>query len=331
MNTRPMCPLTLLSTLAVLLGCDPHLRELPSAPVALTSQVAGDQEDNAPQYSDWSAPVNLGPIVNSPSTDLEASISKDGLSLYIATARSGNFDIWVSQRASENDHWGPPQNLGPAINTGVRDQAPFLSLDGHRLYLFSDREGGFGGIDVYVSRRRDKRDDFGWEAPKNLGSEVNSSFNDGPAVYFEDDAGTATLYFGSNRPGGIGGADIYASTLQPDGTFGPAVLVPELSSPRRDRVLGIRRDGLELFLASDRPGSLGTGTFDVWVATRASTSDPWSTPVNLGPIVNTADDDGGAAALSFDGTALYITSNRPGGSGSHDVWVTTRSKIKGSG
>ncbi|MEX1239754.1 MAG: hypothetical protein WEB30_08555 [Cyclobacteriaceae bacterium] len=205
----------------------------------------------------------------------------------------------------------------------------FLTLDGHRLYFFSDGQPGLGGLDIYVSRRRDQRDDFGWQPPENLGSGVNGTFNENLSVYLEDEAtGTVTLYFGSNRPG-MGGTDIYASTLQPDETFGPAVLLETLSSAFRDAVFAIRRDGLEMFLASDRPGSIGgTGTFDLWVATRASTSDPWSTPVNLGPVVNSAAGES-RGALSFDGTTLYIISDRPGGVGNLDLWVSTRSKLKG--
>jgi hypothetical protein len=130
---------------------------------------------------------------------------------------------------------------------------------------------------------------LGWEAPVNLGSGVNGTANETLPVVFEDEAtGISTLYLTSNRVGSAG-ADIYASTLQPDGTFGPAAVVAELSSSRRDRVLSIRRDGLEIFLASDRPGPT-QAPFDLWVATRATTSDPWSTPVNLGSVVNSAGD-----------------------------------------
>lgn len=115
-----------------------------------------------------------------------------------------------------------------------------------------------------------------------------------------------------------------------------AVLVAELSSPFNDQAAAIRRDGLEIFLLSDRPGSIppppglpGQGA-DLWVATRASTSDPWSTPVNLGPVVNSQFIDGGPA-LSSDGTALYFYSPfRQGNVGGpmFDIWVTTRTKLK---
>ena len=105
----------------------------------------------------------------------------------------------------------------------------------------------------------------------------------------------------------------------------------ESCSPRIERLPSRRYTR-----ASDRPGTFGAT--DLWVATRASARDPWSTPVNLGPLVNTptrppdleqAND--WRPALSFDGTALYFASAlRPGNvSDMFDLWVTTRSKLKG--
>jgi Tol biopolymer transport system component len=282
------------------------------------------------QYSDWSAPVKLSPTIN---TDLffeqAPAISKDGLSLYFASNRPGGFggnDIYVSQRPSVNDSWGTPQNLGPNINTSSDEGGPELSLDGHRLYFQSNRPGGYGDMDIYVSRRHNKRDDFGWRLPDDLGAGVNSSFSDTAPCIFEDDAtGAITLYFTSNRPGGFGLDDIYASTLQADETFSPADLVEELSSAFQDRQPAIRRDGLEIFLGSTRPGTLGN--VDLWVATRPSTSDPWSVPVNLGPTVNTSTGADASPALSFDGTELYFNLNR-GAVAPFDLWVTTRTKLK---
>src|SRR5262249_30573755 len=105
--------------------------------------------------------------------------------------------------------------------------------------------------------------------------------------------------------------DIYASTaLAADHvSFGPAVLVRELSSDRRDTRPAIRPDGLEIFLVSNRVGSVpdaeGRPSLDIWVATRASTADAWSTPVNLGPPINTPALDGGPC-LSFDGEELFF-------------------------
>ena len=301
------------------------------------------------RFSSWSAPVNLGPV-NSPTGDFFAYISKDGLSLYFSSQTClprpfpgcrpgyGGKDIFVSQRANVGDPWEPAQNLGPEINTLYDDTAPALSVDGHTMYFASARPGGFGGSDIYVSRRHNKRDDFGWKAPENLGSGVNTGSNESSPQIFEDDAtGVTTLYFDSNRPAGPlygpytddgndNGNDIYASLLQSDGTFGAAAIVAELSTTFMDRQPAISRDGLEMYIASNRPGTLGGP--DLWVSTRASTSDQWSTPVNLGAPINSTAADAGPA-LSFDGTALYFQTVRSDGSGAYDLYVCTRTKLKG--
>jgi Tol biopolymer transport system component len=232
------------------------------------------------------------------------------------------------------------------VNTPFIEGSPALSVDGHRLYFTSDRPGGFGASDIYVSRRHNKRDDFGWQNPENLGAGVNSDANDAQPFVFEDDAcGIITLYFASDRPGGLGGNDIYTSTLQPDHTFGPAVNAVELNSPTPEQGPTVRQDGLEIIFVSNRPGSIlnrqGAPSYDLWVSTRATTSDPWSTPVNLDPLgllgVNTGRHDGGPS-FSFHGTELYFhAAQRAGNLGVgcpdaatcyFDIWMTTRHKLR---
>ncbi len=297
----------------------------------LASPSAASDDDDVPRFGPWSAPVNLGPMVNSAGVEQGPVVSNDGLSLYFAWSPLGTgADIYVSQRVSVNDPWGPPQKLGPNINTPFHDVNPALSPDGHSLYFQSNRPGGSGAGDIYVSRRHNKRDDFGWQPAENLGTGVNSFAGErNPCVFEDDGTGEITLYFDSNRPGGIGGFDIYSSELQPDETFGPAVLVEELSSPWNDQGPGNRRDGLEIYIGSDRPGTLGLE--DLYVSTRTNTSEPWSEPVHLGSVVNFVGHDT-QPSLSFDGTALYFTSAaRPenvGGQGFFDLWVTTRTKLK---
>jgi len=290
-----------------------------------------------PNYSNWSEPVSLGPVINSAYNDQHPAISKDGLSLYFTSNRPGGYgadDLWVSHRASVDDDWGPPQNLGPVINTAAIEFSPAFSRDGHWLFFHSDRPGGYGGLDIWASYRVDVHDDFAWGPPINLGPGVNSPYDDaGPTLFEDEETGITTLYFTSlNRPGGLGDWDIYASVLGPDGVFGPASLVVELSVPGtaatgRDTRTAIRHDGLEIFFTSNRPGGVGSG--DLWVSTRATTLDPWSTPVNVGPPVNTIYFEG-APALSSDGETLYFYSNRPGGFGANDLYVTTRHKLRPS-
>ena len=307
------------------------------ASLLVASARTDDDDKDAPRFSDWSAPVNLGPPVSTLLTgsppsgaDFNPFVSRDGLSLYFSSDRPGGyggFDIWVSHRVMVDDPWGEPQNLGPNVNTPSVENSPALSPDGRRLYFQSDRPGGFGKLDLYVSERRRKRDDLAWQTSTNLGSNINTSFDEFSATLFEDDeTGTATLYFTSNRPG-VGGNDIYASKLNDDDeqvTFEPAILVPELSTPENDGSVVFRRDGLEVIQSATRPGSIGGN--DLWVRTRASTSDPWSPPVNLGPVVNTQFQEN-RPALSRGGTELYFGSNRPS-PGGFDIYVSTRTKLK---
>jgi Tol biopolymer transport system component len=282
-----------------------------------------------PEFSEWSAPVNLGLTINSPFSDGGPALSKDGLSLYFQSDRPGGFggiDIWVCQRAGVDLPWGPPANLGPAINTSVNEILPTFSRDGHLMFFASSRPGGFGSSDIWVSARTHTHDDFSWQTPVNLGEGVNSAAFDAGSTFFEDDdTRIPKLFFVNNRPGGVGDFDIYVSALSA-GSFGPAALVPELSSPQRDAVPSIRFDGLEIFLQSNRPG--GFGLLDLWVSTRETTLDAWSNPANLGATVNTAFAEV-QAAVSSDRETLFFASNRPGGFGEFDLYMTQRTKLGG--
>jgi hypothetical protein len=284
----------------------------------------------APMYSEWSEPVNLGPTVNTASFENGPALSKDGLSLYFQSDRPGGFganDIYVSQRDSVDDDWGAPVNLGATINTAAPETVPAFSRDGHWMFFTSDRAGGFGGEDLWVSWRPHTHDDFGWEAPVNLGPNINTaSIDAGPSYFENDDAGALQLFWVSQRPGGLGSGDLYMSELQPDGTWGPATAISELNSSGNDFAPDIRHDGLEIFFSSNRAGGVGVG--DIWAATRDAVDAPWSTPVNLGPTVNTSAQDG-QPSLSADRKTLIFQSNRAGGFGASDLWMTTRSKERG--
>src|SRR5262249_57745177 len=135
--------------------------------------------------------------------------------------------------------------------------------------------------------------------------------------------------FSSNRAGGFapdapgavsGDADLYVSAWH-GGGFAAPELVPVANSAADDGQPNVRHDGLELFFFSTRPGTLGMA--DIYSATRAKKSDPWSTPVDLGPNVNSNDGAETRPSLSWDGTTLSFGSTRPGGEGMADPYVTT--------
>ena len=285
----------------------------------------------AQKYSSWSPPVNLGPIINSPFLDGNPVISKDGRSLYFASNRPGvgGNDIWVAYRESVDSPWSPPVNLG-SINTTFNEVAPALSRDEHYLFFVSNRPGGAGGADIWVSFRQHVHDDFGefaWETPFNLGAPINTPFADTTPSYFDnDDLGHPRLFFSSNRTGGLGGLDMYMSELQADGTFGPATLLPELSGPQSDAYPAVLPNGLEMFFASDRLGTAGGN--DLWESVRGNVFDLWSAPASLGLTVNSVANDQ-APANSSDGETLFFASDRPGGYGGVDIYMTTRTKLTG--
>jgi hypothetical protein len=168
----------------------------------------------------WETPLNLGPIVNSSTHEYGAWISADGLELYYNSMRAGGFgkhDLYVTRRATKNDEWGIPINLGDQINGSNTEMYPTTSDNGLWL-IFSDhpesthRSGGFGGGDMWMSTRATIYDP--WGETINLGPVVNSSAWDGTPRISHDGS---ILYFTSTRLGGFGGdwGDIYQAPIIP--------------------------------------------------------------------------------------------------------------------
>lgn len=208
---------------------------------------------------------------------------------------------------------GKPVNLGPPIwSPGHDPHGSCFSRDGLELYFASDRPGGLGGFDIWVATRETVG--APWGEPVNLGPNVNSPAReiapaispDGLEIYF-------TLYHDYNIR--------VCSRPSKDAPWSSPELLGPPVGVRLHQYPEVSADGLELYFESNRPG--GLGSWDIWVSTRATTSDPWSEPINLGPNVNSGSGDGDPS-ISSDGLALFFGSNRPGGSGTWDLWVTTR-------
>ena len=282
------------------------------------------------KFGPWSTPINVGPPLNTQYNDMYAVLTDDELTVYFTSDRPGGLgtnDLWVSHRASTDAAWGDPENLA-VLNSPSDDSLAVLSTSGNIMYFHSTRpKGSCGAGDLWTSRRHPHTG--AWGAPVNMGCIVNSTSSDtAPAFYANDDLGVTTIYFGSNRPG-IGDFDIYETTTRDadleSAIWTPGLLVPELSSPKRDTRTSVRQDGREIFITSDRDG--GQGKIDIWVATRENNSQLWSTPINPGaPLNSTADD--GSPALSKDGKTLYFFSNRDGGFGGRDIYFTRRTAFE---
>lgn len=248
-------------------------------------------------------------------------LSSDGLKLYMASNRPGGYgglDIWVAERASHGAPFGAPANLGEPINSAANDFCPSPMRDGQGFLFVSNRAGGCGLGDIYMTRYNP---DTGWQTPENLGCEVNSAAEEAGPVIVYTEPGPPTLFFSSTRVGGPGGSDLYMSRMVGGWSFGNVELVPDVNSAANDQQPFVRRDGRELVFASDRAG--GLGSFDIWSASRDSIVEPWLTPVNLGANVNSAAGET-RPSLSWDGTMLLFGSNRAGVEGASDIFYSTR-------
>ena len=159
---------------------------------------------NTNQLFGAAAIVDLG---NGECCDGFPSVSADGLELYFCSTRAGGFggsDVWVARRSSRSSPFAAPRNLGPMLNSPANDCEPGISKDGLTLLIESDRSGGMGGPDVWISTRTTRSQPFG--KPVNLGRGVNTRFFDERPDISAD--GTV-LYFMSNRPGGSGFFDLW--------------------------------------------------------------------------------------------------------------------------
>jgi len=262
-------------------------------------------------------PVNLESVIPvlDPAYDAIDCFSCDGLEMFIDSNRPGgygDFDICVLRRDSQDAEWGPPENLGPMVNSPSQESFSSISADGLTLYFGSNRPGGYGYFDIYMITRATKNDP--WGAAVNMGPNINSSATDGEPWPSPDGL---EFYFESYRAGGYGHADIYvAKRATINDTWGvPVNLGSVVNGAYWEQWLSLSPDGL-LLLFSDHPSASsfrpgGYGNADMWMTRRASISDPWQLPVNLGPKVNSSAHDG-SPRLSLDGRTLYFWTARSG-------------------
>lgn len=232
-----------------------QMRPGPAGNDICVSRLVGTLEDGR-----WTTPEIVAPGVISliDTLDVEPLISADGKKLYFQSLnRPGGYgerDIWYSENV--NGVWQAPKNMGPPFNTPFNDHCFFMSADGNEAFWTSDRPGGFGGDDIWTSRKVDGV----WQPAVNLGPNVNSPYNDHHALPSPDGK---SLYVTSARPGGFGGDDIYVTTRDHTGAWGPLANLGSLvNSDKDDRCPAITPDGRIFLFDSERPG--GHGSKDIW-------------------------------------------------------------------
>jgi outer membrane protein OmpA-like peptidoglycan-associated protein/tetratricopeptide (TPR) repeat protein len=208
--------------------------------------------------------IRLPEPVNTAGNEGTISITADGKNIfYSAKDRTderglpiglGGFDIYLSSYYM--GQWSKPLNIGPPINSGSWDAQPSISPDGLTLYFSSDRPGGFGGADIYMSTFKDGR----FQAPVNLGPEINTAGEEqSPFIHYDNQ----TLYFSSEGHPGVGGGDIFITKKNAEGKFGAPLNIGYPINSEKDE-LGFIVDRLGRFgyLSSERPG--GYGGLDIY-------------------------------------------------------------------
>jgi len=226
--------------------------------------------------------------------------------------------VLCSGSANADFTFGEPQDLG--LGNGSYSS---VSADELELYFNSDRAGGLGYQDIYVSTRQSIDDP--WGPPASLQT-VNSPYRegfpcisrDGLTLYFSD------FFWGPDRPGGLGKHDLWFSTRasRNDPWGKPVNMGAPFNSSGYEVSPTLSHDGLTFIFACG-PSSSGGGNYDLWMCTRPSVQEVWGPPVNMGPRVNSGSHDF-CGNLSPDGLIMFFESNR---SGNYDLWMTMRRTV----
>jgi hypothetical protein len=300
--------------------------------------------------------VNMGASINTASREAEPSFTADGRTIYF---NCNNADICVTHLIGtwEDGNWTPPERLGAPISTGYEEVEPMINAVGDKLYFTSDRPAGhfkgnpllsplvtrafflinyisttkFGisffdglGLDhIWVSYKVNGS----WTEPQNINDvpgepPVNTVFHN-HCLSFSADGNEA--FWTSTRPGGFGGNDIWTSRRVNGKWTKPENLGPNVNSPASEHHSIPTPDGRSLYVTSDRAG--GYGGDDIYITTRGA-DGKWGPLVNLGQSINGPGDDR-CPIWTPDGKIFIFDSTRAGGFGSRDLWWIYLKDVKG--
>ncbi len=162
-------------------------------------------------FSGWSTPEKLPAPINSGHAETHASFSSDGGTIYFSSDRPGGYggkDIYISHQLPDGS-WGPPINPGPAINTPLDEEGPFIHPDGKTLYFSSAGHNSGGGFDIFSSVLQD---DGQWQDAQNMGYPINTPEDD---LFFIPTPSGRHVYYASQQEDGLGASDLYLIHLSP--------------------------------------------------------------------------------------------------------------------
>jgi outer membrane protein OmpA-like peptidoglycan-associated protein/Tol biopolymer transport system component len=267
-------------------------------------------------------PKNMGDGINSVYDEYFPAITADAQTfLFTRNNRTGTVplqeDFLISKK--ENNVWGKAILIGDGINTSGNEGAPSLSSDGQILFFvacaeidgtYGPNRKGLGSCDIFYTQKVGSH----WSRSYNIGPPISSKYYETQPSFSADGK---TLYFVSNRPGGMGATDIYVSTLQDNGAWGiPRNLGNKINTKEKEESVFIHPDGKTLYFGS--AGHTGMGGLDIFVS-RMDDSGQWGDAVNIGYPINTNGDEN-SLLVGASGDIAYFASNRAGGYGGLDLY-----------
>ena len=268
--------------------------------------------------------INLGSEINSEYDDYGPVVNSDETEIiFTSRRRDGNVyenvwddnkpyeDVFVSKKVK--DAWTQATNIGPTINTKYNNSNLTLSPSGKMLFIYND---GVGNGDIFYS---ELKPDSSWSVPKPLVGSINSPYRESSVSMTKDES---TIYFASERPGGLGISDIYSAMKNSKGAWSIIKnLGSGINTEYEEDSPYIDYDGKTLYFSS--MGRKGMGGRDLFKSTLLdSVKQIWSEPENLGYPINTPDDDVFMAGTSTP-NRFYFASERPGGYGYSDIYLIT--------
>lgn len=212
--------------------------------------------------SAWQIPYSFGNTINSSFHEAATFISVDYKTMIIHKYDRNKGSLYISKR-KESGEWGIAVDLGSNINTKYRETAGCLTPDGRKLYFVSDRKGGYGGLDIYVS---DKLNNGTWSSARNLGATINTAFNEETPFIHRN----GTLFFCSEGHNSMGGYDILGSSENKKNNWSnPVNMGVPINSVEDDFFYIPSPNGGFAYFASKRQG--GKGNSDIY---RIELSEP---------------------------------------------------------
>lgn len=269
-------------------------------------ETTGGMQDDAGNYMEdiymsektktgWSKAKNIGPPVNTNEHEATVGLSPDAQTILIYKDDNGDGNIYST--TLYGDKWGKPVKLNDNINSKSWEPSACVSADGSTIYFVSDRPGGYGGRDIYMSTIDDKGE---WGKAVNLGPAINTKYDE-DAPFIHPDG--VTLSFSSNGHSTMGGFDVFTSILAEDGTWAEPMNVGyPVNTPDDDVFYVVVPDSRVAYFTSFREGGLGEK--DLYTA---EFTDRKQTALTL--VKGTVNDESGKPAQDVE---ITVTDNQTG-------------------